>query len=329
MRKILSVILVLWCGAVAAQDLIVKTDASQIEARVLEISPESVRYKRFSNPDGPTYVLPVGEILRIRYANGETEDFAAKRPAAPARPMGPEGHPAGESVPLIPLEPALPAADREGRSDVPSHPAGPEGGAEVSDARSIAARPAPEYVVRTYAVGDLYDREGVKGVVCKVTDGGTHGLVLSLEQIYLSWSEFRKPDLRQVGAADRMDGEANMRIVGEYIEANGLSWSDFPAFAWCREQGEGWYLPSIDELLLIGHGYNGGSRTTNNRQARNRFNETLRNAGGSRMDRLVYYYSSTEMDAKRAYSSQMGLEPPYVVEIPKSAKFLVRAVHKF
>ena len=39
--------------SLSAQDLIVKTDATQVEARVLEISPEQIRYKRFSNPDGP------------------------------------------------------------------------------------------------------------------------------------------------------------------------------------------------------------------------------------------------------------------------------------
>ena len=65
----------MWCGILtaAAQDLIVKTDASKIEANVVEVSPDAVRYKRFSNPDGPTYVLPVAEIHYIRYANGEKE----------------------------------------------------------------------------------------------------------------------------------------------------------------------------------------------------------------------------------------------------------------
>ena len=60
---------------VAAQDTIVKRDSSRIEARVTEISPTEVRYKRFTNPDGPTYVLPVSDIAAIRYANGEEEHF--------------------------------------------------------------------------------------------------------------------------------------------------------------------------------------------------------------------------------------------------------------
>ncbi len=302
MKKLLFVLFAVWCGAMtaAAQDLIVKTDASQVEARVLEISPDAVRYKRFSNPDGPTYVLPVAEIRYIRYANGEVEYYA-------------------KEVPAEPLTPARSAGEAQEQA----------AGETEAAPQAEAPRPAPEYVLRRYEVGDLYDRDGVKGVVCIVSDEGTHGLVISLEQIYLTWSEFRKPDLRTVGAENRTDGEENMRTVEAYIAANGLSWDDFPAFKWCRERGEGWYLPSIDELLTIGHNYNGGSRMKNNRQARNKFNDALKDAGGKRMDRMVYYFSSTEMDEKNAYTSHTSLEPPYVVEIPKYNKFLVRAVHKF
>ena len=302
MKKLLFVLFAVWCGAMtaAAQDLIVKTDASQVEARVLEISPDAVRYKRFSNPDGPTYVLPVAEIRYIRYANGEVEYYA-------------------KEVPAEPLTPARSAGEAQEQA----------AGETEAAPQAEAPRPAPEYVLRRYEVGDLYDRDGVKGVVCIVSDEGTHGLVISLEQIYLTWSEFRKPDLRAVGAGNRTDGEENMRTVEAYIAANGLSWDDVPAFKWCRERGEGWYLPSIDELLTIGHNYNGGSRMKNNRQARNKFNDALKDAGGKRMDRMVYYFSSTEMDEKNAYTSHTSLEPPYVVEIPKYNKFLVRAVHKF
>ena len=64
MKKTILLLLAAYCGVltVAAQDLIIKADASKVEAKVTEITPESVRYKRFSNPDGPTYVLPVSEI---------------------------------------------------------------------------------------------------------------------------------------------------------------------------------------------------------------------------------------------------------------------------
>ncbi len=285
MKKFICLIFAVCCGiaAAAAQDLIVKTDASKIEASVLEVSPDAVRYKRFSNPDGPTYVLPVAEIHYIQYANGEKE-FYSEAPATTP---------------------------------------------ETSAPRSEVQTPQGRYVLKEYEIGELYDENGLKGVVCVLSEDKQHGLIISLDQIYLPWNISRKPNLFVVGAENRTDGMANMEIVERYIAEHGLSWDDFPAFKWCREKGEGWYLPSIDEMLNIGHNYNGGVRTLNNRKARNKFNNALKDAGGKRMDKMVYYFSSTEKNEKEAYTSHMSPEPPYIVEIPKYNKFLVRAVHKF
>lgn len=293
MKRFVLLLVAAFFGALgaSAQDLIVKTDSTRIEARVLEITPENVRYKRFSNPEGPTYVLPALEIRYIRYANGEVEYYNTR-----------------ETLPAVPPAPAA-------ETPAPSQP--------------MARTAGGQYVLKEFEIGDLYDYNGVKGVVCQLTEDKRHGLVISLDELYLHWSEFRKPDLRKVGADDRTDGAVNMEKVARYIEENHLSWDDFPAFKWCREKGDGWYLPAIDELLTIGHNYNGGTRMQNDRQARNRFNGALKEAGGERMDRMVYYFSSTEVDEKSAYTSHMSIEPPYVVEIPKYNKFLVRAVHRF
>ena len=295
MRKIVILLFAMWCGILtaAAQDLIVKTDASKIEANVVEVSPDAVRYKRFSNPDGPTYVLPVAEIHYIRYANGEKEFYT--RPSDAAEPA------------------ETPEAAAETGSSLP---------AEVET-------PGGRYVLQRYEIGELYDQDGVKGIICALSEDGQHGLVISLDEIYLHWSTFRKPDLRVIGTDESSDGMVNMETVERYIAENGLSWDDFPAFKWCRDKGEGWYLPAIDEILVIGNNYNGGTRLRNNRKARNAFNDALKDVGGERMDRMVYYFSSTEKNEKEAYTSHMSIEPPYVVEIPKYNKFLVRAVHKF
>ncbi len=315
MKKNMLLLLAVLCIAVTAdaQDLIVKTDATKIEAKVLEISTDAVRYKRFSNPDGPTYVLPVTEIHYIQYPNGEKEYYTRTIPATPLTPATPD-------TPSAPATSATPEATPEA---IPQQPA-------AQQATTASSAPtAPQYEVKRYKIGDFYDYNGLKGVVCQLSDDEQHGMLISLEEIYLHWSEFRKPNLRVIGANDRVDGRANMATVEAYIAANDLTWDDFPAFKWCREQGEGWYLPAIDELLAIGHNYNGGTRVQSNRQVRNHFNESLKENGGERMDRLVYYFSSTELDEKNAYTSHTSIEPPYVIEIPKYNKFLVRAVHAF
>lgn len=314
-----STLLLFWalcCGisAAVAQDLIVRTDSTRIEARVTEVSPETVRYKRFSNPDGPTYVLPVAGIDYIRYANGETDRF--RQPAAPA--------PAPDASVATPAPAPAPAP----APDAPVAAPAPAPAPAASAPAAPAALPV-QYELKRYAVGDYYDFNGVKGVVCKVTEDGLHGMVVSLDEVMIPWSVFRKPDLRTVGAVDRTDGRVNMQTVARYIAENGLSWDDFPAFKWCREQGEGWYLPAIDEVLAIGNNFNGGTRMHYDRQARNRFNDALKEHGGKRMDRLVYYFSSTEQDEKSVHTSHMDMKPPYIVGIPKYNKFLVRAVHLF
>ncbi len=308
MKKILSLLFVLTCiaGGVFAQDRIVRTDGTRIEAEVLEISPETVRYKRYSNPDGPTYVLPVSEVRRIVYPNGETDLFGET--SAGRSSAGFTGAPV-ESA-------AAPSANLAGtaQSDEPAQ----------TEPHTSEVR-----VLRTYAVGDWYECGRVRGVVCSLTEDKLHGLILSVDEIYLPWSTLRRSGLRAAGADDTSDGEVNMRAVERHIEENGLTWADFPAFEWCRARGEGWYLPAIDELLQICANYNGGLRIANDRETRRRFNAALRENGGERMDRLVFYYSSTERDARSALCTHTSPEPPYVRAIPKSDRFLVRAVHKF
>ena len=58
---------------VNAQDMIILKDGNIIEARVLEISPTEIRYKRFDHLEGPTIVIMAVDVLSIRYENGRTE----------------------------------------------------------------------------------------------------------------------------------------------------------------------------------------------------------------------------------------------------------------
>ena len=121
-KTIMLLLTALWgVWTAAAQDLIVRTDDTRIEARVTEVAPDAVRYKRFSNPDGPTYVLPVDRIRSIRYANGEEEVFSAAEPsesaaaaesAAPA-PQVTQVEPVESAVPAESAEPAAPALFRK------------------------------------------------------------------------------------------------------------------------------------------------------------------------------------------------------------------------
>ena len=59
-----------------AQDVIVKQDGSTILSKVMEINSAEIKYKKWSNVDGPIYAISRSEVLSINYQNGEVEVFS-------------------------------------------------------------------------------------------------------------------------------------------------------------------------------------------------------------------------------------------------------------
>ncbi len=101
--------------------------------------------------------------------------------------------------------------------------------------------PQPKPATKTYKVGDLYDDGTKRGVVFEVTPDGRHGKIVSLEETELPWAK----DNQKVGTSDfgpwtNINMQAVYRIEG---------WREkYPAFAWCANLGEDWYLPTTTEL---------------------------------------------------------------------------------
>lgn len=57
--KNVIITIALFCSLhIMGQDVIVKKDGSTILSKVLEINPSDIKYKKFSNPNGPTYTIP-------------------------------------------------------------------------------------------------------------------------------------------------------------------------------------------------------------------------------------------------------------------------------
>ena len=59
-----------------AQDVIVTKQSERIDATILEVSDQEVKYKKQSNPTGPTFTLSTAKIASIIYANGEVQTFS-------------------------------------------------------------------------------------------------------------------------------------------------------------------------------------------------------------------------------------------------------------
>lgn len=64
-----------------AQDVIVKKDGSTILSSVIEVSGTEVKYKKHSNPKGPTYTIMVSELISINYQNGDKDTFDIPNPS--------------------------------------------------------------------------------------------------------------------------------------------------------------------------------------------------------------------------------------------------------
>lgn len=79
---------------------------------------------------------------------------------------------------------------------------------------ALFALSATSFAQKKWQIGDIYDVDGTKGIVFAVTEDGAHGRILSFDQLIdCSWDEAKQ---------------------------------------WCSELGEGWRLPTVQELHIIG-----------------------------------------------------------------------------
>ncbi len=156
-----------------------------------------------------------------------------------------------------------------------------------------------------YQVGDYYNRNGIEGVVYRISNGGTHGMIVSLDEGYGSWG----PAYVTTGATDQYDGLSNTLIVFQNFNLN-----DYPIFKWCYNKNSGgateWYIPSITELDDIF-------------REKDSINTALLNNGGIVLDFLYgSYWSSTEISEKYAYCHRNSSQW-------KENGYKVRAIHSF
>lgn len=176
---------------------------------------------------------------------------------------------------------------------------------------------------KKYQVGDIYNKDGVKGIVIKVTDDGEHGLIMSLVRSGERWLKDKNAKF-STGAFDEEDGTKNMEAVIKYIEENGKSWEDFPLFNWCRSLGKGWYIPAKNELNDILLAINGDIEMYHEKNVQ-AFSKKIVKAKGKKLiddgiggtKTIFRIYSSTETENGSVYMLY------FIENIGSSAKNLV------
>ena len=129
---------------------------------------------------------------------------------------------------------------------------------------------------KNYRIGDIVTVNGVKGIVFQISPVVK---VVSVSEITAQWST----ENFITGATNVDDGSVNMTKIKAIY-----GWeSKYPAFKWCADLGDGWYLPSYNEVKAI---YN----------QKNALNSTVL-ADGLLKFSAGYYWSSTECNDGSAY----------------------------
>lgn len=76
-RTLLVVFIGFWgLSMVKAQDVIVLKNTEEIQAKILEISPNTIKYVDWDFQDGPTRIIDKKDVFVIKYQNGKKEVFA-------------------------------------------------------------------------------------------------------------------------------------------------------------------------------------------------------------------------------------------------------------
>ena len=70
--------------SVSAQDVIVRRDGDELQCKILEVSKNEVRYKRWTNQEGPAFTEKKSDIFMIKYENGEKDVMNNGTPALEA-----------------------------------------------------------------------------------------------------------------------------------------------------------------------------------------------------------------------------------------------------
>lgn len=101
-----------------------------------------------------------------------------------------------------------------------------------------------------YKVGDYYDDGTKQGIVFELDWTHRHGKIVGLFEAddRLAWCSDEQAAAEIVtGTLDHRNGWSNQQKIMQIA-----GWREkYPAFAWCADQGEGWYLPAVEELETL------------------------------------------------------------------------------
>lgn len=72
-KLLIACILLISPFSLLAQDIIIKSDKTELKTKVVEITNDAVKYKEWDNQSGPLYNIAKSQVFMITYQNGKRE----------------------------------------------------------------------------------------------------------------------------------------------------------------------------------------------------------------------------------------------------------------
>ncbi len=99
-RQILFTLFIFLFINLSAQDIIFTRKGEEIKSKVLEITPDLVKYKKFDNLEGPQYSMKKSNVFMIKYQNGSKDIFDNETATTPSENPTPIADSVKKSFPI-------------------------------------------------------------------------------------------------------------------------------------------------------------------------------------------------------------------------------------
>lgn len=173
-----------------------------------------------------------------------------------------------------------------------------------------------------YEIGTIYEVNGVQGVIYAIkTDnkGLTWCYLFSMDEEDLQWSTKYEwcNCISDKGAWNTYDP----------FDYYGMDINNYPAFKWCMEHGDDWFLPSSKELNWMWEAITEGARDFNTPSVA-KYNKLLTDNGGEPFVE-TYYWSSNETSDDLIEVIAFMNDSVVCLDPAKDNVYTARAVYRF
>ena len=184
-------------------------------------------------------------------------------------------------------------------------------------------------VASQYEIGQIYEINGTKGMIYAIkseADGSNWVYMCSLDEVDIQWSTENV-----VCNCISTKGEWNTYdpFDPQYSRADGgvRDINNYPAFKWCMEHGDGWFLPSSRELQWMWDAISDGTHKFDNASVE-KFNKILTDNGGMPFVE-TYYWSSNETAHDSIELIAFMEDSVACLEPYKNKTYTARAAYRF